>query len=41
MRAALARAIASLEHDADLQALVHHPLLRLDQLAVQFLERFS
>ena len=34
-RAALAGTIAPLENDADLQALVHHPLLNLDQLDMQ------
>ena len=33
--AALAGAVAPLEHDADLQAFVHHPLLELDQLDMQ------
>src|SRR5947199_1488023 len=34
-RAALAGAVAPFEEDADLQALVHHPLLELDKRAVQ------
>src|SRR6476659_9354058 len=34
-RATLAGPIATLEHDADLEALVHNPLLQLDQLDVQ------
>ena len=34
-RAAFAGAVASLEHDADLQALVHDPFLQLDQLDMQ------
>ena len=33
--AALAGAVAPLEDDADLEALVHDPLLQLDQLDVQ------
>ena len=37
-RAALAGAVAALEDDADLQALVLDPLLQLDQLAVQLRE---
>ena len=37
-RAALAGAVAALEHDADLESLVLHPLLQLDQLDVQLLE---
>ena len=37
-RAALAGAVAPLEHDADLESLGHHPLLQLDQLDVQLLQ---
>ena len=37
-RAALAGAVAAFEHDADLQPLVLHPPLELDQLDVQPLE---
>jgi hypothetical protein len=37
-RAALAGAVAALEQDADLQALVYHPLLQLDQFDVQLLQ---
>src|SRR5262249_35577907 len=34
-RAALAGSITAFENDADLEALVHHPLLELDELDVQ------
>ena len=34
-RAALAGAVAPFEEDADLEALVHHPLLELDELDMQ------
>src|SRR5262249_54378062 len=34
-RTALAGAVAPLEEDADLQPLVHHPLLELDELDMQ------
>jgi len=34
-RAALACPVAPVEEDADLQALVHHPLLEFDELDVQ------
>jgi hypothetical protein len=37
-RAALAGAVARFEEDANLQALVHHPLLELDELDMQPLE---
>jgi hypothetical protein len=36
--AALARAVTALEDDADLQALVHHPLLQRHQFRVQLLQ---
>jgi hypothetical protein len=39
-RATFAGAVTAFEHDADLEPLVLHPLLELDQLDVQTLELF-